>query len=128
MKTRPRLLPWSESGKPAYLRTSDPNSMLSRLADEMEEAQLGIGESVLAAAKGILSDPKASASELRFTAARLSECLFDALRVATSRGARLTDADEEDDSPVDDAGPTAQDPSRRCEGGKNDGRIPADGR
>lgn len=129
MKTRPRLLPWSESGKPAYLRTGDPNSMLSRLADEMEEAQLGIGESVLAAAKGILSDPKASASELRFTAARLSECLFDALRVATSRGGRLTDACEEDDSTGGDEASAVQDPPHRCEGGNmEDGWGPVDSR
>ncbi|AJP02774.1 hypothetical protein TU94_16125 [Streptomyces cyaneogriseus subsp. noncyanogenus] len=95
--SRPRLLPWSEDGKPVYLDTDDPDSMLSRLADEMEEAQLSLGHEVLAAARQMVGDPDASRTELRFTAARLAECLFDALRVADSRGERL--AGEGDDPP-----------------------------
>jgi hypothetical protein len=84
-----------------YLDTDDPDSILSRLADEMEEAQLGNGREVLTAARQLLGDPEASRAELRFTAARLAECLFDALRVADSRGERLAD-DEEDDTDEDD--------------------------
>lgn len=99
---RPRLLPWSEDGKRAYLHSSDPNSVLSRLADQMEEAQLSVGRDVLDGAKEVMSDPKASAPELRFTASRLAECLFDALRVAESRGARLADAEEKEDEPPGD--------------------------
>ncbi|MEV5881208.1 hypothetical protein AB0L74_00430 [Streptomyces sp. NPDC052020] len=98
--SRPRLLPWSEDGKPAYLSTDNPNSILSRLADEMEETQLGIGREVHAAGRQMLADPGASRSELRFTAIRLAECLFDALRVAESRGERLA-ANAEDDEDQD---------------------------
>jgi hypothetical protein len=91
-----RLLPWSDDGKRACLCTDDSESRLSRLADEMEEAQLKTGNHVLGAARDLLGDPKASAAELRFAAARLSECLFDALRVAESRGVLLADLDDED--------------------------------
>ncbi|GAA2731969.1 hypothetical protein [Streptomyces nogalater] len=94
---RPRLLPWSENGKRAYLHAGDPKGIVSRLADEMEEAQLGAGREVLGAARALLGDPEASRPELRFTAARLTECLFDALRVAESRGERLADDEGEDD-------------------------------
>ncbi|MEU7050270.1 hypothetical protein [Streptomyces eurythermus] len=94
---RPRLLPWSEDGKRAYLDTDDPNGVISRLADEMEEAQLVIGHEVFAAARQVLGDPEASRAELRFTAMRLVECLFDALRVADSRGERLADDEDGDD-------------------------------
>ncbi|MGP2437073.1 hypothetical protein [Streptomyces sp. JW3] len=90
-----RLLPWSDD-KRAYLRTDDSESRLSQLADEMEEAQLKAGSHVLGAARDLLGDPKASTAELRFAAARLSECLFDALRVAESRGVLLADIDDED--------------------------------
>lgn len=101
--SRPRLLPWSEEGKPAYLHTSDPNSVLSRLADQM----LSVGDDVLKGAQQVLNDREASASELRFAATRLSECLFDALRVARSRGARLEDHESsEDDEESEDTGTT----------------------
>jgi len=99
---RPRLLPWSEDGKRAYLYSSDPNSALSRLADQMEEAQLSVGGDVLVGAKEVMSDPKAPVAELRFTASRLAECLVDALRVAESRGARLADAEDKEDEPFGD--------------------------
>ncbi|MFC5802133.1 hypothetical protein [Streptomyces formicae] len=56
----------------------------------METAQLAIGADLLGHARDVASDPKASNRELRFTVARLSECLYDALRVADSRGARLS--------------------------------------
>ncbi|MEU3525208.1 hypothetical protein AB0E62_15270 [Streptomyces sp. NPDC038707] len=93
--TRPRLLPWSENGKRVYLRASDPKGVISRLADEMEEAQLGAGQNVLGAARALLDEPDASRPELRFTATRLTECLFDALRVAESPGERLADDEGE---------------------------------
>ncbi|MFF8448708.1 hypothetical protein ACF06Q_13510 [Streptomyces leeuwenhoekii] len=95
--TRPRLLPWSEDGKPTYLDTSNPNSVLSRLADQMEEAQLTVGQEIFDRARRLLEDPDASRSELRFTAIRLVECLFDALRIAESRGERLDDIEEADE-------------------------------
>ncbi|WDM12870.1 hypothetical protein J3S85_15815 [Streptomyces lavenduligriseus] len=97
---RPRLLPWSENGKRVYLHAGDPKDVISRLADEMEEAQLGAGREVLGAARTLLDDPDASRPELRFTATRLTECLFDALRIAESRGERL--ADDEDEGEAED--------------------------
>ncbi|MEU0738000.1 hypothetical protein [Streptomyces sp. NPDC006134] len=119
MKTRPRLLPWSEDGKRVYLHTSDPDSLLSRLADEMEEAQLRIGGQVFGAARDLLADPEASLPELRYAAARLSECLYDALRVAESRGGRLADAegeggDEEDNEEEDDDDGYGEDAEAAC--------------
>ncbi|MDN3259940.1 hypothetical protein QWJ26_09005 [Streptomyces sp. CSDS2] len=94
---RPRLLPWSENGKRVYLRADGPKGIVSRLADEMEEAQLGAGREVLGAARALLSDPNASRPELRFAATRLTECLFDALQVAESRGERLADDEGEEE-------------------------------
>ncbi|MFE5157860.1 hypothetical protein ACFRNT_04880 [Streptomyces sp. NPDC056697] len=61
----------------------------------MEAIQLKMGAEVLNHVRKILSDPKASATELRYAGARLSECLSDALRVAESRGARLPMTDGE---------------------------------
>jgi hypothetical protein len=85
-----RLLPWpSEGGKPCFLAPGSEGGFLWRLADEMEAVQLTMGTEVLSHARKILSDPKASTTELRYVGARLSECLSDALRVAESRGARL---------------------------------------
>ncbi|MFJ3901787.1 hypothetical protein [Streptomyces sp. NPDC090025] len=93
----PRLLPWARDGKTCYLSTDGgPNSVLSRLADEMEAVQLGIGANVLESAHKVLSDPKSPHSEVRYTALRLSECLQDALRVAESRGDRIPEPDDEE--------------------------------
>ncbi|MGW1545660.1 hypothetical protein [Streptomyces sp. NPDC002346] len=90
MSDAPRLLPWEGlNGQRAYLATDNPNGFLSRLADDLEEVQLGTGAAVLDHSRHLLDDPRASAVELRYVVARLSECLTDALRVAESRGARL---------------------------------------
>lgn len=90
--TRLRLLPWSgPDGKRAYLSTdASGNSFLSRLADDIEAVQLSNGAEVLEHARKILGDQSSTREELRFTALRLTESLSDALRVAESRGARLT--------------------------------------
>lgn len=93
----PRLLPWPRDGKSCYLSTDGgPDSVLSRLADEMEAVQLGMGVNVLESADRVLSDPKSPHSEVRYTALHLSECLRDALRVAESRGDRIPESDDED--------------------------------
>ncbi|MFJ3970769.1 hypothetical protein ACIPYR_21875 [Streptomyces parvus] len=93
----PRLLPWARDGKSCYLSTNGgPNSILSRLADEMEAVQLGMGASVLESADKVLADPKSPHSEVRYTALRLSECLRDVLRVAESRGDRIPEPDDDD--------------------------------
>ncbi|MFG3406838.1 hypothetical protein [Streptomyces sp. NPDC048142] len=93
----PRLLPWARDGKSCYLSTDGgPNSALSRLADEMEAVQLGMGANVLESADRVLSDPKSPHSEVRYTALRLSECLRDALRVAESSGDRIPESEYEE--------------------------------
>ncbi|MGI5196986.1 hypothetical protein ACQEVY_25705 [Streptomyces sp. CA-288835] len=92
-----RLLPWTTpEGKPCYLSTDNDESMLSLLADDVEEAQLHSGEQVLAGAKAVLADTKSGERAVRFALTRATESLSDVLRIATSRGARIqtTDADE----------------------------------
>lgn len=86
----PRLLPWEQDGKPCFLSTDGgPDSVMSRLADDMEAVQLGIGAQVLKGARGVLANPVSAHAELRYVGLRLAECLSDVLRVAESRGARL---------------------------------------
>jgi hypothetical protein len=81
-----RLLPWTGAdGKPCYLSTDDPDSLLSRLADDVEAAQLASAEQVLAGAKAVLGDPKAGERAVRFALTRAVESLGDVLRVAVSR-------------------------------------------
>ncbi|MCX3063887.1 hypothetical protein [Streptomyces beihaiensis] len=84
-----RLLPWtSPEGKPCYLSTDSDHSMLSRLADDVEEAQLDSGEQVLVGAQAVLADGKAGERAVRFALTRTVESLTDVLRVAVSRGRR----------------------------------------
>ncbi|WP_455352331.1 hypothetical protein [Streptomyces sp. SYSU K217416] len=86
---RARLLPWTgPDGNPCYLST-DGNGYVLRVADQMEAVQLGMAADVLQCAQPLIADRQATAAELRFAAARLSECLADALRIAESRGGRL---------------------------------------
>ncbi|MEU8735055.1 hypothetical protein AB0C68_37510 [Streptomyces tendae] len=89
--TRPRLLPWSNlDGNPCYLVTGDTGTgRLSRLADDIEGVQLGMADDLLGHAVDLLGDNKATASQLRYLAARLTEALHDVHRIARSRGARL---------------------------------------
>ncbi|MFS8203382.1 hypothetical protein ACLVWQ_32495 (plasmid) [Streptomyces sp. CWNU-52B] len=86
----PRLLPWpSPDGRPSYLLTDHGGGYLSRLADELEAAQLATGGDVLALARPLLDDPMSPYTEIRYAGIRLAECLADVLRVAESRGMRL---------------------------------------
>lgn len=87
-----RLLPWNgPDGQRCYLSTDEGGGYLSQLADDMEEAQLGTGEELLRHTADLLNGPaEATARELRFCVHRLCEALRDALRVAESRGGRLT--------------------------------------
>ncbi|MET9196213.1 hypothetical protein ABZX60_23325 [Streptomyces olivaceus] len=89
---RPRLLPWSNlDGNPCYLVTDDSGtSRLSRMADDVEAVQLDMADDLLGHAVGLLGDRKATAPQLRFLAARLTESLHDVHRIARSRGARLS--------------------------------------
>ncbi|MGW1745449.1 hypothetical protein ACWCRD_07510 [Streptomyces sp. NPDC002092] len=86
-----RLLPWTTpEGKPCYLSTDRGDSKLSLLADDVEAAQLDSGEQVLAGARAVLADPKAGERAVRFALTRAAESLEDVIRVAVSRGGRVT--------------------------------------
>lgn len=87
----PRLLPWTTpDGKSCYLSTDHGGtSTLSRLADDVEAAQLRSGEQVLVGARAVLADTKAGERAVRFALTRAVESLGDALRVAVSRGERI---------------------------------------
>ncbi|WP_308315707.1 hypothetical protein [Streptomyces sp. ISL-100] len=94
------MLPWTtEDGKQCLLSTGDEGGLLSWLADDFEAVQLGMGADVLSATRKVLDNPLSPYAEVRYAALRLSECLTDALRIAESRGLRLSAPDiEEDDS------------------------------
>lgn len=93
----PRLLPWpSVDGKPCYLVTGENGGYLSRLADDLEAAQLATGADVLGLARIVLDDPASPYTEVRYAGLRLAECLRDTLRVAESRGLRLFASGSED--------------------------------
>ncbi|MER6091469.1 hypothetical protein [Streptomyces bluensis] len=88
--SHPRLLPWTTpDGKPCYLSADNGTSTLSRLADDVEAAQLRSGEQVLVGARAVLADAKAGERAVRFALTRAVESLGDALRVAVSRGERI---------------------------------------
>ena len=97
--TTTRLLPWSGAdGKPCYLLSDGSGSgYLSRIADDIESVQLGMGNELLGHAQELIKDPKVGPAELRYLSARLTESLRDVLRVAESRGARLPAPDNCDD-------------------------------
>ncbi|QIJ63438.1 hypothetical protein [Streptomyces sp. JB150] len=81
-----RLLPWTGvDGKPCYLSSDDPHSPLSRLADDIEAAQLRSAQEVLAGARAVLGDAKAGERAVRFALTRATESLADVLRIAVSR-------------------------------------------
>ncbi|MEU9898733.1 hypothetical protein ACIBCS_07865 [Streptomyces phaeochromogenes] len=93
-----RLLPWTTpEGKPCYLSTDSEESRLSRLADDLEAAQLDSGEQVLTGARAVLADTEAGERAVRFALTRAVECLGDVLRVAVSRGARIGVGKDEGD-------------------------------
>ncbi|MGW3120597.1 hypothetical protein ACWDBW_26190 [Streptomyces sp. NPDC001107] len=86
-----RLLPWTTpEGKPCYLSADGDDSRLSLLADDVEAAQLDSGEQVLAGARAVLADSKAGERAVRFALTRAAESLEDVIRVAVSRGGRVT--------------------------------------
>lgn len=81
-----RLLPWTTpDGRPCYLSTDRRDSRLSRLADDIEAAQLVSGEQVLEGARAVLADPKAGERAVRFALTRSVESLGDVLRIATRK-------------------------------------------
>ncbi len=88
--TELRLLPWpGPDGKPCFLSTDDASGYMSRLADNTEAVQLGLGAELLDHALEVLADAETDPDELRLLATDLTGALRDAIRVATSRGHRL---------------------------------------
>jgi hypothetical protein len=86
-----RLLPWSgPEGKPCFLSTDESGGHLSRLADNTEAVQLGISADLLEHAGTVLAAGVVKPEELRLLASELTRALQDTLRVAVSRGHRLS--------------------------------------
>ncbi|MGW2838490.1 hypothetical protein ACWCWD_11910 [Streptomyces sp. NPDC001493] len=84
-----RLLPWnSPEGRRCYLSTDDPESRLSRLADEVEADLVACGEDVLDGAREVLADPVAGEAAVRFALKATADSLRDVLRVAECREGR----------------------------------------
>ncbi|MFI9241881.1 hypothetical protein ACIGXF_04665 [Streptomyces sp. NPDC053086] len=82
-----RLLPWSgPEGKPCYLDTDDKAGYMSRLADNLEEVQLGTAAELLDHASATLDDQDVGPEDLQRLARELTRALRDVLRVAVSRG------------------------------------------
>ncbi|MFI9170806.1 hypothetical protein [Streptomyces lincolnensis] len=107
---RTRLLPWATpDGKPCFL-SGDGTGYLSRMADDVENVQLGMADELLAHATDMLAAPRATPDQLRFLLSRMTESLTDVKRIADSRGARLPDSDadlltesqEDEDEAYDD--------------------------
>ncbi|GGV89874.1 hypothetical protein GCM10015535_44730 [Streptomyces gelaticus] len=69
---------------------------MSRLADRVEQAQLSLAGKLLDQAQGALSGPALNSYELQLLSAELTDALRGTLRVAESRGARLTPPDTDE--------------------------------
>jgi hypothetical protein len=92
-----RLLPWTgPEGKPCFLLTDDDGGYVSKVADQIESVQLGMSTELIGHARALLGDPRADVVQLRFLSNRLTEALHDAVRVAESRGARLSGSASEE--------------------------------
>ena len=85
-----RLLPWTgPDGKPCFLSTDDSGGYMSRLADNIESVQLGTATELLDYAIDMLTADMPP-DDMRLLAKNLTGALRDTLRVATSRGHRLS--------------------------------------
>ncbi|WP_242593365.1 hypothetical protein [Streptomyces sp. GB4-14] len=100
-----RLLPWTgPDGKPCFLSTDDNGGNMSRLADNIESAQLGMATALLDRALDILAQAETDPDDLRLLTKDLTGALRDTPRVATSRGHRL-DSRSTDQRPPLTGGP-----------------------
>ncbi|WP_405408682.1 hypothetical protein [Streptomyces decoyicus] len=116
----PRLLPWSSpDGKPCFL-AGDGKGYVSRLADEMEAAQLDSAAELIEEACRILDSRTWTPGEIHLLAVELTSALANAHRVAESRGARLP-------TPDDDGPNAGEAPSDHDTNGDGSGpSLPAD--
>lgn len=97
-----RLLPWAgPEGKPCYL-AGDGTGYLSRLADNMESAQLGLAGELVQEAQHTLDGRQWTPGELHLLAVQLTEALTNVHRIAVSRGARLPAPAYDDLDTLDD--------------------------
>ncbi|MBL1088749.1 hypothetical protein JK360_05000 [Streptomyces sp. 9-7] len=121
-----RLLPWSSpDGKPCYL-AGDGNGYVSRLADNVEVAQLTSAAELIEEARPLLAGRTLVPDEVHLLACVLTASLADVHRVAESRGARLPAPD--DDEPEGDAAPDDDEPDGGAAPGGGEGgesRLPA---
>ncbi|MCD9902989.1 hypothetical protein LUR56_29760 [Streptomyces sp. MT29] len=89
-----RLLPWSGPGdKPCYLSTDNPDGYMSRLADDIEAAQLGTARALLDEASEALDNEETSHDEMRCLVRELTGALRDIFRIAMSRDRRQPTSD-----------------------------------
>ncbi|MFJ2896189.1 hypothetical protein ACIO87_15075 [Streptomyces sp. NPDC087218] len=89
LTNKTRLLPWAGlGGKPCYL-AGDGTGHLSRLADNMESAQLGLAGELVQEAQRVLDRRQWTPGELHLFTVQLTEALTNVHRIAVSRGARL---------------------------------------
>ncbi|MFB6848406.1 hypothetical protein ACFCXS_26660 [Streptomyces sp. NPDC056373] len=92
MSDEHRLLPRSATdGKRSYLITDHHGGPVSRAADATESIQLHMGDQLVQHALVLLPDTQPG--DLRYLAERLTEALQDVLRIAESRGRRLSQPD-----------------------------------
>ncbi|MFJ8250309.1 hypothetical protein [Streptomyces sp. NPDC094466] len=85
-----RLLPWTGAGgKPCYV-VGDGTGHVSRMADDVESIQLDMADELLGHAADLLADDASTGPQVRFLADRLTESLRQIVRVAESRGSRLS--------------------------------------
>ncbi|MFD0168220.1 hypothetical protein ACFVJH_29370 [Streptomyces decoyicus] len=92
-----RLLPWvGPEGKPCFL-VSDGTGYVSRVADNIEAAQLGSAAELIEEARRLLAERAWTPGEIHLLAVELTATLVDVHRVAESRGARLPAPDHDPD-------------------------------
>ncbi|MCX5524147.1 hypothetical protein OG342_14920 [Streptomyces bobili] len=103
MSTHVRLLPFSgPEGKRAHLITDGTPTMLSLLADNIENQQVEAAAALVVLTRAVLEgDGQPSAAELRVFLERLVECTTEVLNICESRGQRIPPY-EDDDSPEPD--------------------------
>lgn len=95
-----RLLPWSgPEGKRAHLITDGSSTLLSLLADNIENQQIETATVIVELARPmVVEEASLTADELRWICSRLIESLTDVLNIAESRGQRVPGYAENPDS------------------------------